>query len=256
MSSAGAFAQFPWPHVFTLAAFVLHITGGTIALFSGVTAAFATKGGPLHRAAGNVFFVSMLVMATFAIYLGIVMPGQLGNAFGGLFVLYLVTTAWLTVRRPENSIGLAEKVAFGVILFLFLPFAALSFALATGLGLPIHSAVPFRGPILIAFYVTTGVIAIAAASDARVVLTGGISGAARIARHLWRMCLGLLMATGSAFTNGLPRLLPGPMHVTGIYFLPMLLPLGLLIFWVIRVRMTEWFARHDAAALRVSQPAS
>jgi hypothetical protein len=46
------------------------------------------------------------------------------------------------------------------------------------------------------------------------------------------------LAAGSFFTNALPRLLPGPMHVTPILFLPQLLGLGFLIFWTIRVRFT------------------
>ena len=43
-----------------------------------------------------------------------------------------------------------------------------------------------------------------AIGDAKLVLAGGISGARRIGRHLWRMCLGITLAAGSAFTNGFP----------------------------------------------------
>jgi len=220
---------------------VLHIGGGTVALVSGAIAIFAPKGGPLHRAAGTVFVASMLVMAAFAAYLAVVEPGQIENLFGGSFAFYLVATAWLTVRRPDGAIGLPEKIAFAVVLCLFVPFAILSFQLATGMPLFFKSAVPIEGPVLIAMYVFTFVIAIAAVSDTKVIFAGGISGAPRIARHLWRMCLGLMMATGSAFTNGLPRLLPGPMHVTTIFFLPQFVPLALLIFWMIRVRFTGWY---------------
>jgi uncharacterized membrane protein len=229
------------PHDITMLAFLLHIGGGTIALVAGFVAIFAPKGGPLHRKAGSVFFVAMLVMATFAAYLAVVEPGQIENLFGGAFAFYLVATAWLTVRRPDGAIGLTEKIGFGVILILLAPFAVISFQLAAGLPLFFKSAMPMKGPVLIAMYVFTFVIAVAAVSDAKVVWAGGISGAPRIARHLWRMCLGLMMATGSAFTNGLPRLLPGPMHVTTIYFLPQFIPLALLIFWMLRVRFTGWF---------------
>jgi hypothetical protein len=38
----------------------------------------------------------------------------------------------------------------------------------------------------------------------------------------------------------LPRLLPGVVHVTSILFVPQLLVLGFLIFWMIRVRFTGW----------------
>jgi hypothetical protein len=235
----------------TLLAFVLHIGGGTLGLVSGTVAAFARKGGRLHRAAGNVFFVSMLVMATLAIYLAIVMPGQIVNVFIGTFAFYLVATAWMTVRRKEGTIGYSERIALLVAVILCAPFAILSFQLATGMAPFFKSAVPFEGPVLVAIYSFTSVLAIAAIADAKVVLAGGISGAPRIARHLWRMCLGLTLAAGSAFTNGLPRLLPGPMHVPPAFFVPQFLPVGLLIFWMIRVRFTDWF--NEVASARIAR---
>jgi hypothetical protein len=228
-------------HEMTLLVFVLHIGGGTLGLVSGSVAAFARKGGRLHRAAGNVFFVSMLVMGVCACWLALAMPGQLVNLFIGIFALYLVTTAWTTVRRSEGTVGLSDKVAFAVAVILCAPFVILTIQLATGMAPFLKSAVPLKGPVLIAIYSFTAVIVTAASGDAKTVFAGGISGAPRIARHLWRMCLGLTLAAGSAFTNGLPRLLPGPMHVTTIFFLPQFVPLGLLIFWMIRVRLTSWY---------------
>ena len=243
-------AQAPWFRGVTTLAFVLKFAGGTVGLVSGTIAIFARKGGRLHRAAGTVFFVSMLVMAALAAYLSLVRPGQLFNLFGGTFALYLVFTGWMAVRRGAGALGRSEKVAFAIVLCLCAPFLVLSFQLATGLPPFFTSAIPLKGPVLIALYVFTGVIMIAALGDAKVVLAGGISGAPRIARHLWRMCLGLTMAAGSAFTNGLPRLLPGPMHVTGIYFLPQFVPMVLLVFWMIRVRLPGWPARN--ASLRAA----
>ncbi|HEY1630447.1 MAG TPA: hypothetical protein VGF56_03990 [Rhizomicrobium sp.] len=234
----------------TLAAFVLHIGGGSVALLSALTAAIARKGGRVHRAGGNIFFWSMLVMAAFAIYLGFAMPDQLVNVFIGILVLYLVGTGWLTVQRPERTIGTPEKIALVVAVILLAPFAILSFQLTLGLPPLFKSAVGFGGPILIAIYLFTTVLAIAALSDAKLVWKGGIAGAPRIARHLWRMCLGLTLAAGSAFTNGFARFLPGPYHVPRAFFLPQLIVLGFLIFWVIRVRLTGWYARNAAVQAR------
>jgi len=56
------------------AGFAVHIGGGTIGLASGLVAAFSPKGGHLHRQAGIIFVVSMLTMATFAVYLAVVLP--------------------------------------------------------------------------------------------------------------------------------------------------------------------------------------
>jgi hypothetical protein len=224
----------------TMLAYILHIAAGAVGLVSGMLAAFARKGGYVHRRAGDVFCISMLVMAVFAAYLGFVIPGQIVNVFIAAFVCYLVVTAWITVRRTAGRIGSAEKIALGVALVLCAPFAALTFQIALGLPPLVESAMPFRGPIVIAIYVFTGVLVLAALGDARVVMAGGVEGSRRMARHLWRMLLALTLTTGSAFTNGFARMLPGPHHVPTAFFFPLFLPLGLLIFWMIRVRMAQW----------------
>jgi uncharacterized membrane protein len=236
------------PHAITLLGYALHIGGGALGLVSGTVAILAPKGGRLHRQAGNIFFVSMIVMAVFAIYLATVIPGQLVNVFIGVFTLYLVGTAWLTVWRQGGAIGIAEKFALLVSLCLLAPFAILSVQLALGLKPFFTSSVPLEGPVRIALYGFTTVLAIAALSDAKVVFMGGIAGAPRIARHLWRMCVGLTLAYGSGFTNGFARLLPGPYHVPPVFFLPQFVPLIFLIFWMIRVRFTGWYGREPSPA--------
>jgi hypothetical protein len=182
----------------------------------------------------------MFVMALFAAYLAVVIPDQLVNVFISTLVVYLVGSAWMTVRRTAGTTGLGDRLAMVVALGLWAPFAILSFQLANGMTPMFKSAIPFEGPVLVAIYSFTVILTLAVVGDARVVLSGGISGAPRIARHLWRMCFGLTLATGSAFTNGFARLLPGPYHVPIYFHLPKLLPLGLLIFWFIRVRFTRW----------------
>jgi len=227
-------------HELTNLAFVLHVGAGTISLASGTVAAFARKGGFFHRKAGKMFVASMLVMALFAAYLAVAIPDQIVNVFISTLAVYLVGSAWMTVRRAEGTPGLGDKIAMVVALGLWAPFAILSFQLATGMTPLFKSAIPFEGPVLVAIYSFTVILTLALVGDARVVLSGGISGAPRIVRHLWRMCFGLTLATGSAFTNGFARLLPGPYHVPIYFHLPKLLPLGLLAFWFIRVQFTRW----------------
>lgn len=227
-------------HDLTVLAFVLHVGGGTVGLFSGTVAALARKGGRLHRTAGMVFFVSMLVMAVFAIILAVIRPGEIVNLVVGTFVIYLVVTAWLTAQRKDGQIGYPEKIAFGVILCLCVPFGIMSYEVAMGLPLFFKSAIPINGAIRVAVFLFTAVFAIAGFADAKVVLAGRITGAARLARHLWRMSLALMLATGSAFTNGLPRLLPGHSHVPTAFLFPQFVWLAFLIFWMVRVRLTGW----------------
>ena len=237
--------QSPWLHAVTLLAFVFHVGAGAVGLVSGVTAAIARKGGRIHRKAGTVFVVSMLVMSVFACYLAVAIPDQLVNVFISVFALYLILTAWLTVRRQAGNIGLPETIALLVGICLCAPFAILSFQLAAGLTPLFKSAVPFEGPVLIAIYAFTCVLALAAFGDAKLVFSGRISGVSRISRHLLRMCLGLTLALGSGFTNGFARLLPGPYHVPTAFFFPQFIPLGLLIFWLIRVRSKGWLNQSE-----------
>ena len=221
---------------------ILHIIAGTIAVCAGIVAMSSHKGGRAHRLSGTVFLVSMLIMAILADYLAVAIPEQIPNLFIGTFTIYLVATAWLTVRRKRRSVGIPEKVALLVVLCLCLPFAVLSFQLATGLEPSFKSATPLEGPVRIAIYSFTFLAAMAALGDARLVQSGGVTGVRRIGRHLWRMCLGLALALGSAFTNGLPRLLPKTMHIPLILlFIPQLSALILMIFWMIRVRFTGWY---------------
>jgi len=227
-------------HGITILAYVIHIAAGATSLVSGTVAAFARKGGYLHRKAGTVFIGSIFIMALFAAYLAVAVPDQIVNVFISTLVVYLVASAWMTVRRAEGTTSLGDRITLVIALGLWAPFAILSFQLATGMTPLFKSAVPFEGPVLVAIYAFAAILTLAVIGDSRVVLAGGISGASRITRHLWRMCFGLTLATGSAFTNGFARLLPGPYHVPLYFHLPKLLPLGLLIFWFIRVRFTRW----------------
>ncbi|HXL98973.1 MAG TPA: DUF2306 domain-containing protein [Rhizomicrobium sp.] len=218
---------------------IFHVVAGTIALFSGAVALFVRKGAQMHRVFGTVFFVSMLIMAATASYLAVTVPGQGSNLPGGIFTFYLVATAWATVRRKAGTIGVFEIAAILVPLGIV---AALAMFIVQG-----PKALP-NGVPMAALYIVSSIALIAAAGDLNVILRRGIAGTARIARHLWRMCVALIFATGSGFTNGLPRLLPSPMHVTPVFFLPMLVPLVLMVFWLIRVRLTSWY-KSDAVAI-------
>jgi uncharacterized membrane protein len=223
----------------TSVTFVLHILAGAVSLMAGIIALCSSKGGRLHRAAGDVFVIAMVVMGLFAAVLGVIRPGQLINVFIAGFTLYLVITAWLTARRGDAVVGVPERVAMATSLALCVPFALLIFQVVTGVTI-VNTAFTVQGPILIALCTFATVIALAAWGDLRLVRRGGIRGTPRIVRHIWRMCFGLALTFGSAFTNGFARLLPGPYHVPRVFFVPQLLMLGVLVYWVIRVRFPGW----------------
>jgi hypothetical protein len=56
----------------------------------------------------------------------------------------------------------------------------------------------------------------------------------RIARHLWRMCLGFFIAAGSAFTGPGAKAFPEALQDSGLLSLPEFLILAALIYWLIR----------------------
>jgi uncharacterized membrane protein len=226
----------------TTVIFALHILSGAVAMMSGVLALCVRKGGRVHRASGDGFVVAMLAMAVSAGVLGAIRPGQTINIFIAGLTLYLVATAWLTTRRHEKVAGAAEIIALTASLLLCAPFALIDFQIVTGVTV-FKSAFKVEGAILIALCVFSAVMATAAIGDLRVVLGRGISGIARIARHLWRMCFALALTFGSAFTNGFARLLPGPYHVPPAFFAPQLLMLLVLACWVVRVRFPGWAGR-------------
>jgi len=53
-------------------------------------------------------------------------------------------------------------------------------------------------PVGMTFFMGS-VMLLAGAGDVRMLVRGGVFGAKRIARHLWRMCFGLFIAAGSFF---------------------------------------------------------
>src|SRR5262249_39802903 len=113
-------------HGATSLAYVVHVGCGTVGLVSGTVAAFARKGERLHRSAGTVFFASMLVMATFAAWLAVVIPAQMSNLLGAILTFYLVATGWQTVRRKQPTVGGAEKIALAAGLSICIGLGVLS----------------------------------------------------------------------------------------------------------------------------------
>ena len=106
----------PWIlHFLAAAALVLHIGGGTMGMISGGVAMFARKGGRLHRVAGTVFFVSMLFMTGIAAIVAPMLPeARWTNTTAAVFTLYLVLTAWATVRRRAGEVGRFERAVVAV----------------------------------------------------------------------------------------------------------------------------------------------
>ncbi|WP_157467733.1 hypothetical protein [Edaphobacter aggregans] len=69
-------------------------------MLSGFAAVSFRKGSRRHRAAGNVFVLSMLSLSVSGVYLAIARH-EPGNIIGGALTFYLVATAW-SVRQAHG----------------------------------------------------------------------------------------------------------------------------------------------------------
>jgi hypothetical protein len=209
----------------------LHIAGGTVSVLSGGATLCFRKGSRLHRRAGIVFVVAMLTMATCALYLAVAKL-QIPNILGGVLTLYFVTTAWLTVKRKEQAPGLFD---WGALLFV-LTIAATQIALATQAALSASGKKYGYRPAF--YFVFGGLALLSAAGDIRMLLGRGLSATQRLARHLWRMCFALFVATGSLFLAR-PHLFPVFMRKSGMLMVLGFGPLVLMIFWLVRIRFMK-----------------
>jgi uncharacterized membrane protein len=214
----------------------LHIAAGSIAIVAGFVAVFALKGAKLHRRSGMLFVYSMLVLSLTGAVIG-ALKAQRINAAQGVLTFYLVTTAMLTVRHRVRE---GRWIELGTMLI----------ALTVGLyeltlGLEaLHS--PRNSidgvPAGMVFLFAT-VALVAASGDIRMLLGRGLQGAPRIARHLWRMCFALFIASASFFL-GQAKVIPKPIRILPLLAIPALLPLVLMLYWLARVSLTQWYRRR------------
>ena len=231
---------------------IAHIFGGSLGLLSGTAAICFRKGSPRHVLAGRVFVASMLMMAVGAVYLGIV-KHQPSNVGGGIFTFYLIGTAWLTAKRREGETGRLDWAA------LLIPLTLGTLTWLNGINVVRSGASSQDGvPVGMTFFMGS-VMLLAAAGDVRMLVRGGVLGAKRIARHLWRMCFGLFIAAGSFFMGpsnrplrllssiGIGKHLPQAWFSTSLYLILTILPLIILIFWLVRVRFTSEYKRPNAS---------
>jgi len=219
---------------------LMHICAGTLGLLSGAVAISLRKGSGRHRVAGNVFVVSMLCLSASGVYMA-TLKHQPGNILGGALTFYLVATAWRIARRREGETEIFDWGALLVVLAVGVANVTFGFEAA-------HSPTGLKYGYPVGPYVFLGSVAlIAAAGDVRMLVRGGLSGAQRIARHLWRMCFAWYIASASIFLAR-PHLFPAFFQKIGLLYFLTVLPLLLMIFWLIRVLFR---GRRDLHAVKI-----
>ena len=214
-----------WPFV----SLAFHAAAGTAALAGGWVAIVARKGGPWHRRAGLVFVYAMIAMGLSAVAIS-VYEGKQGVA-GGAAAAYLIFTGWTTVRPLAGQRRSADMA------LLVLPVVVGIGGLIQGIAaLDLPGRQSEGVPAGMHLFLAT-VFLLAAMGDVRMIRAGGLRGSRRLARHLWRMCFGLFIASGS-FVAQLVRMpfLPGSMRSLPVILAVSAGPLVVLLYWLWRVR--------------------
>ena len=225
-------------------ALAVHFAAGLAAIVTGTIALAVAKGGRLHKQSGLVFTWAMVVLGLTAAGIG-TYENRSGQVFGGLLAAYLVFSAMTTVK-PLPGIGQRFNVALMV-----LAFAYAVAMLYGGVMEWLDPAVKVVGrPRVVPPLVGGTVILLAAIGDLRAIRAGGLRGSRRLARHLWRMCFGLFVATGSFFL-GQMKFIPEPVRILPLLLVLAFAPILFLIYWMWRVRVR---GRLSGIVLGATQP--
>jgi uncharacterized membrane protein len=212
--------------------YVVHILAGALGIVSGFIALYATKGARLHRRLGMVFVYVMVPAAVFGMVIAVVRGvAPAVNLPAGALTAYLVLTALTTIRPATPAARWMDPGLLLVALAVTVAsswFAVEAFANGgTRNGIP---AFPF---------VMFGVVGLlATVGDFRMIRSGGIRGARRVARHLWRMSFALFIAALSFFI-GQAQVIPEPIRIRPLLALPVLLVLVTMFYWLWRVRIKQ-----------------
>ena len=213
----------------------IHVAAGCIAIISGFSAMVPKKGSKWHILLGQTFFYSMLVMAGLAAFLATFFASEEINAAIGVFTLYLVLTSRWAASNRSGEVTNKDKIATVFSVALFTMFVVLSIqAWKSGKA-------AIDGVYVEAYYVYAVLGALAMALDIKVLIKGGVFGKQRIAKHLWRMVLALFIASGSLFL-GQPQVFPEFIQSSGLLFVPVLLVVLSLFFWIVRVYIGKRFS--------------
>ncbi len=222
----------------------IHISAGLVAILAGAMAMIAAKGSPLHRKAGNLFTISMLIMTGSAAIVSFFLRTDHVTGVVALVTAYLVVTSWLVVKRKvEGSARLLAGLAVAAALVgvyslsLWFNFVEDPKTLITRNSPP--QALVFFGVVSL----------LCAALDVRLLRAGQIAGAQRLVRHLWRMCFAMLIATGSFFA-GQMQVFPAIVRKSTLLGLPVLLIPVLLVlvttlYWLVR---TLWKRKRSISS--------
>jgi uncharacterized membrane protein len=225
----------------------LHVSAGILGVLTGAVALFFLKGSRGHRLSGLFFVAAMLCMAGCGAILA-VMKSQPTNVCAGVLTFYMILTAWFTARRTEQAkTGIYDWVGLLIGLAVGISITTMGIRVVTGASPPIDNA---PTP---AFFIMGGIALLSSAGDLRMIVRGSMAGKQRLIRHLWRMCFGLFIATGSFFL-GQQQVFPAFLRGSTLLVVLGFLPLPVLFYWLLRVRLSKSYRRKVTVPGVAAQP--
>lgn len=214
-------------HVAAAVVLYLHIGAGTVSLLAGAAAFAFRKGSRLHRLAGNIFVVAMLIMSAIGAAVAPFLPTpERASVIAGVLTFYLVVSSWAAVKRKPGQIGAFD---YGLLLTSLSIVAASAYLMNLAAQSPTGKLDGQPAAACVMFIILGS---LAAVGDLRLILCRGVRGATRLSRHLWRMTAAYFIAANALFL-GQPQVFPEVLQRW--LFVPALLILGLLLYWLGRV---------------------
>jgi uncharacterized membrane protein len=208
----------------------IHIIAGLTAIVAGFVALYATKGAKLHRKLGMIFVYSMVILGLTGAVIAL-LKLDVGTALGGVLAFYLVITGLVTFTRSAAGVQWIDCGAALLAWTLGLTYATFGLqALYSVTGRKYGYPPPL-------YFIFGAITLLAAIGDVRM-LVSGIQGARRIARHLWRMCFAMFIATGSFFL-GQAKVFPKPLRIMPLLSIPVLVVIVMMLYWLWRVRIRK-----------------
>lgn len=224
---------------------LIHACCATIGLLSGALAMIFRKGSGLHRVAGTFFFVAMAGMAGSGAFIATFLKPNHGNVIGGTLTLYLVVTGWVAGRRREREAGMFDYSALAFVT------AIVAAAATWGIQARMSGGVNDGYPATL-YFIFGSIALLLAVSDVRMLVHGGVSGAQRIGRHLWRMSFALMFATFSLFP-GQGKLFPMWLRKSSLSYIPHVLLVGSTLWWLARISRRKRAERQQVATAQPSE---
>lgn len=210
-----------------------HVSMGVLAVAAGATALIAPKGRPVHIHAGRIFVVAMGLTSAVGAALGLVRVETFYITFhAGVLALCLLASGWLAARARSGVLGPGSGIIGAVNLINVVSLVVIGVLAA-------RSEQSFRGFPAEDYLVLGGMGLVAAGGDATLLWRSHLGKRRRIARHLWRMCLGFFIAAGSAFTGPGAAAFSEAVRQSGVLALPELAILLLMVFWLARTLLSR-----------------